>query len=193
MLVVRGQFTVATQPPTTPLRLNRLGNLADVVGMTATAPPQYSPDGVWFWTGNEWVPAALTPPAMPSGPMTDRLPVAQEDRPWGFGGTPELASAPPATALPSRWPESRLTALVPPTQVAQTNWFLRHKILTGIGAFLLMGMIGSAAGGGSSDDEANSTGSNKYEVARQKCEDAVRDAPNTSCSFDGPSVKVTVP
>ena len=25
-----------------------------------TAPPQYSPDGQWWWNGNQWVPAQQT-------------------------------------------------------------------------------------------------------------------------------------
>jgi hypothetical protein len=28
----------------------------------STAPPQYSPDGRWWWTGTEWVPASTGPP-----------------------------------------------------------------------------------------------------------------------------------
>lgn len=43
----------------------------------------------------------------------------------------------------------------PPAQATQKNWFLRHKILTGIGAFVLLGMIGSAFGSGSSDKTNN--------------------------------------
>ena len=43
-----------------------------------------------------------------------------------------------------------------PPAVGKKNWFLRHKILTGIGAFLLIGIIGSAVGGGSkTKDNAN--------------------------------------
>ena len=39
------------------------------------------------------------------------------------------------------------------------SWFLRHKILTGIGAVLLIGIIASAAGGGGTDLE-NASGDN---------------------------------
>ena len=41
------------------------------------------------------------------------------------------------------------TPLVLPPAVAQKNWFLRHKILSAIGALLLIGMFSSLANGGS--------------------------------------------
>ncbi len=40
------------------------------------------------------------------------------------------------------------TPLVTPPVAARGNWFLRHKILTAIGALLLIGMISSLANGG---------------------------------------------
>jgi len=45
------------------------------------------------------------------------------------------------------------TPLDTPPAVARKNWFLRHKILTAIGAVLLLGVISSlAAGGGNKSD-----------------------------------------
>ena len=44
------------------------------------------------------------------------------------------------------------TPLVSPPAVARKNWFLRHKILTAIGALLLIGMFSSLANGGTKSD-----------------------------------------
>lgn len=41
------------------------------------------------------------------------------------------------------------------------NWFKRHKILTVIGAFIVIGIIASAAGGGSETSTSSSGGDNK--------------------------------
>ena len=40
-----------------------------------------------------------------------------------------------------------------PTGTARKNWFLRHKILTAIGAVLLLGMMSSLANGGTTKSE----------------------------------------
>lgn len=45
----------------------------------------------------------------------------------------------------------------PPAVGGQKNWFLRHKVLTGIGALLLIGIISSAAGSGGSTDNNNAS------------------------------------
>ena len=37
---------------------------------------------------------------------------------------------------------------VTPPAVARKNWFLRHKVITAIGAVLLLGMFAGIAGGG---------------------------------------------
>lgn len=44
------------------------------------------------------------------------------------------------------------------------NWFKKHKILTVIGAIILIGIIGSAAGGGSKTSTNNSDGSGVTKV-----------------------------
>jgi hypothetical protein len=51
-----------------------------------------------------------------------------------------------------RWTEHFAPRVLPvtPPAGARRNWFLRHKILTGIGAFLLLGMISGLANGGDS-------------------------------------------
>jgi hypothetical protein len=44
-----------------------------------TPPPQYSPDGKWWWTGTEWVPASGPPPGAGFGGYSGYS---------GFGGPP---------------------------------------------------------------------------------------------------------
>jgi len=46
---------------------------------------------------------------------------------------------------------------VTPTVAARKNWFLRHKVLTAIGAVLLLGMMSSLANGGGSKPERVAT------------------------------------
>ncbi|MBD2759428.1 DUF4352 domain-containing protein [Yimella sp. cx-573] len=61
----------------------------------------------------------------------------QQPPPYGQGGG--LPPAPPYVNQPK-----------------QKNWFMRHKVLTGIGALLLIGGIGSALGGGNKGTDAAS-------------------------------------
>lgn len=70
---------------------------------------------------------------------TLRPPVAQP-------GT-ELATAPlpPPAGPPSAYTAARGSAVVGPDKVL--SWVTRHKVLTGIGAVLLLGVLGSALGG----------------------------------------------
>ena len=44
-----------------------------------------------------------------------------------------------------------VSAATPPGGVARRNWFLRHKVVTAIGAVLLLGMVSSLANGGSTE------------------------------------------
>lgn len=37
-------------------------------GQAPPAPPQFSPDGMWWWTGQAWVPAETQPPPPPASP-----------------------------------------------------------------------------------------------------------------------------
>ena len=90
------------------------------------------PDGQQrYWDGQQWT-ENFAPGVTPDTP-TDVLP----ETPNGvFPETP--TGAPSETHLPA----------------ARRNWFLRHKILTAIGAVLLLGIISSLAnGGGTKSDQ----------------------------------------
>jgi hypothetical protein len=42
--------------------------VTEIIGAPQQAPPpQYSPDGRWWWTGQQWVPIAVNPIAQPTG------------------------------------------------------------------------------------------------------------------------------
>lgn len=58
--------------------------------------------------------------------------------------------APPTSTLPP--PHEQPTAILT-AQPTNKNWFLRHKVLTGIGAFFLIVGIASVAGAGSNADK----------------------------------------
>lgn len=45
----------------------------------------------------------------------------------------------------------------PPAQPKRRSWFARHKIMTGLGVLVVLGIIGAAIGGG--DDSSSSSGS----------------------------------
>jgi hypothetical protein len=88
-----------------------------------------------------------TPPNWPAPPSPDWLPPEgwQADAAWGpapdgwnfWVEDPTFAGQPSETG-----------AAAAPT-VARKNWFLRHKVITAIGAVLLIGVISNIAGGGS--------------------------------------------
>jgi len=42
-----------------------------------TTPPQYSPDGQWWWDGTQWVPAAQAPQQQPQAPVPPAYPQQQ--------------------------------------------------------------------------------------------------------------------
>ncbi len=60
--------------------------MSEHVGGAAPAPPQFSPDGHWWWTGTEWI-AAAAPPAPPPAPVAvaeTEAPAPQHD--WSGPG-----------------------------------------------------------------------------------------------------------
>jgi hypothetical protein len=64
--------------------------------VTTDAPPQYSADGHWWWTGTEWVPAQSQPPAAPvQAPIT----ASMEILPSSYVPTPRSAPGVLKTAL----------------------------------------------------------------------------------------------
>lgn len=83
-------------------------------------PDTTAPGNERYWDGARW-----TEQSRPIAPQPPPPPA------WGAG--PQGAT--PATFMPS-------------TPEAKKNWFMRHKILTGVGAFFVIGGIASAAGSG---------------------------------------------
>jgi hypothetical protein len=77
---------------------------------------------------------------------------------------------------------------LPPAPVGKKNWFLRHKILTGIGAFLLIGIIASAAGGGS---KANDNASDNTPEATQTQSPASKKPAATKPAAAKPAIVTT--
>ena len=55
-----------------------------------SAPPQLSPDGLWWWNGAEWVPADQRPAPVMEQPVFSAPPVtpAFPTQPQGYGATP---------------------------------------------------------------------------------------------------------
>ncbi|XAS76601.1 DUF4352 domain-containing protein [Dermatophilaceae bacterium Sec6.4] len=84
--------------------------------------------------------------------MSDQYPPSNGNQPsWGPGNPPGNGGGPPK----GNWnPPS------PPAPPApKRNWFARHKILTGIGALILIAAAASAAGGGGSSAASGSPSS----------------------------------
>jgi Protein of unknown function (DUF2510) len=99
------------------------------------------PDGQQrYWDGEQWT-QDFAPGVPPMAPPTG-LPMAP---PTG------LPMAPP-TGLPMAPPAN--TQQTPPP-VTRKNWFLRHKILTGLGALLLIGIFSSLANGGNKSETSS--------------------------------------
>lgn len=53
-------------------------------------------------------------------------------------------------SFPGTQPDGRAAYPAAQSQKPPKNWFLRHKILSGVGVFFLLGVIGTAVNGGSS-------------------------------------------
>lgn len=96
---------------------------------------------------------ASLPPTHPPSYLQADSQWTEQSRPIGAPPMP-----PPPPIAPGQFLHTQAT-------VKQKNWFLRHKILTGIGAFILLGIIGSALGSGSSDKTNNAA--DKTPVATQ--------------------------
>ncbi len=85
--------------------------------------------------------------------MSNQYPPSNNNqRGWGPGNPP--GGGPPNNNQPG-WGPGNPPGGGPPNGywnpgTPRRNWFVRHKILTGLGAVLLMGGIGSAVGGGGS-------------------------------------------
>lgn len=78
------------------------------------------------------------------------------------------------------------------TQPGKRSWFARHKVLTGIGAFVVVaGIAGAAGGGGSNKDTAaqadKPAASTSSSAASDTATDAVKDTPAAPASTGGPS------
>jgi hypothetical protein len=96
--------------------------------MTAAGwyPDHTSPGSERYWDGTQWT-------------EHSRPAVAQPVAPQGWGPT--------APAAPGAFTNA--------ASADKKNWFLRHKILTGIAAFILIAVIASAAGGGGTKNGDN--------------------------------------
>lgn len=79
--------------------------------------------------------------------MSDQYPPSNRDQSsWGQGNPPRQGGGPP----PGSWNPPAPTPPPPPKR----NWFVRHKILTGLGALLIVGVGATAANGGDSTPAA---------------------------------------
>ncbi|HVF20623.1 MAG TPA: DUF4190 domain-containing protein [Mycobacteriales bacterium] len=99
----------------------------------ATAPPQLSPDGHWWWTGSEWVPADQAPPQPMVAPVVVSEPepvVLPEPEPVAM---PEPAVVPEPEPDPEPDPEAEaepktvvaaepFVAWGPPAGTADPSW-----------------------------------------------------------------------
>lgn len=75
----------------------------------------------------------------------------------------------------------------------QGSWFKRHKILTGIGVFVILAIIVSAASGGSKNETASNTSSNgsSSSSSSNKQEEKTEFKVGETATFDDKSITVT--
>lgn len=97
--------------------------------MTEPAPPQRSPDGYWWWTGVEWVPAADVPEAAAAEPNA-----AEPEH------EPDPEAAEPAAVAPETRPVSTEPAPRRWWPEARDLWFVA---LAALGLWLLMTVVGA--------------------------------------------------
>lgn len=71
------------------------------------------------------------------------------------------------------------------------NWFVRHKILTGILVFVLIGIIASAANGGGKNSGTISNGTNTSSTQNSKQEEKTEFKVGETATFDNKSITVT--
>lgn len=105
--------------------------------------PRYSPPPNWPAPPVGWTPPPGWTPDPSWGPAPQGWQFWVEDR-TGGPATALAHSSGPATALPPAGPV--------PGQPAKKSWLARHKILTGIGAFVLLLIVIGALNGGSNND-----------------------------------------
>ena len=69
-----------------------------------TAPPQYSPDGQWWWDGTQWVPApqAAAPPPWAGQPAAAAPPWASTDQPQPTWHGPQQPYPPYGAPVPAK-------------------------------------------------------------------------------------------
>lgn len=125
---------------------------------TPTAAPIVSPDNHFCWDGRAWQPMPQRPTEAPRSAPAGWYPDSSSPgnhRYWdGTRWTNQLRPSMAQSAVPLGWGSASASAalsFLPPAPRQQGSWLLRHKILTGVGAFLLLGTIASATqdGGGS--------------------------------------------
>ena len=117
--------------------------------------PRYNPPPSWPAPPVGWTPPPGWTPDPSWGPAPGGWQFWVEDR--AGGPMSALPPAGPVSALPPAGPVTALPPARPPGpgQPAKKSWLARHKILTGIGAFvLLLIVIGALNGGKNSDREA---------------------------------------
>lgn len=71
------------------------------------------------------------------------------------------------------------------------SWFIRHKILTGIGVFVLLAIIVSAASGGGKNNTATNSGDNSVPTGSSKQEEKTEFSVGETATFDDKSITVT--
>jgi len=101
--------------------------------------PDNAGDGLRFWNGQAW---------------TEHTTPGQ-----GEAAAPVAAGA----TAPQHW---TTPAQTPTAEPANKNWFLRHKILTGVLAVVGLGVVGAALGGGS-DDPAPQAGDTSAQSSKE--------------------------
>jgi hypothetical protein len=67
-LVARSRYRSRRAQASTPVAgaMYQMPQVQQVQQHASTAPPQYSPDGQWWWNGYQWVPAPTTAPQSPA-------------------------------------------------------------------------------------------------------------------------------
>ena len=95
-----------------------------------TVPPQFSPDGNWWWTGTTWIPAPPTPdPAQsPSTIQPSPLPSLSAPTPAAVAGGDGGAAGGPVSDDPAG-PTMHAQARVPASIPASTTRFTNQEVL----------------------------------------------------------------
>lgn len=70
------------------------------------------------------------------------------------GATPPPGAYPQQGAMPPGQPPAPFQQQPPAPEPKRRSWFARHKILTGLGALVVVGIVAGIAGGGGDDDTA---------------------------------------